>query len=180
MMNISTITLRNLPPLFKAFAAWTLVILGIGYAHGLLFIMNTTGMSQHGIVERYRGNQQEQPQNTSDSTGATMGEMKFEKSYPEILTIIHTHIIGMGEMFFISGFIFLFCSIVPRGLKKFLLIEPFAAILTTFGGMWLMWRVHPAFAWLLMISSGSMAVIFYITIIYCLIELRLKPVGEEK
>ncbi len=191
-MNLSEISLRNLPPLFKRFAAWTLVILGVGYAHGLVFIYNTTGLTHKGMIERYRGNQPEMSvsgdttnQATSQAGGGDVGsgsgsnnmeDMQFEKSLPEMLTIIHNHIIGMGEMFFISGFIFLFCSIAPKGWKRFLLIEPMAAILTTFGSMWLMWRVHPAFSWLLMLSSGSMAVVFYITIIYSLIELRMKPI----
>lgn len=185
-MNLTNVTLRNLPPLFKKFAAWTLVVLGIGYAHGLLFIYHTTGLKPQGVIERYRGNQpMQQPGDTTTQdagqlsgggdTGGAMQDMQFEKSFPEMLTIIHTHIVGMGELFFISGFIFLFCSSVPKGWKKFLLVEPFIAILTSFGSMWLMWRVHPLFSWLLMLSSGSMAIVFFITIIFSLLELRMKP-----
>ncbi|HZV13581.1 MAG TPA: hypothetical protein VFA55_10230, partial [Candidatus Kapabacteria bacterium] len=148
-----------------------LIVMAIGYAHGLLFVYHTTGITPHGVEERYRGNQQQMQQNADPP----QEEMKFEKSLPEMLNIIHTHIISMGTMFFITSIIFAFCSLVSGAWKKFLLVEPFIAILTSFGSMWLMWKVNPLFSWLLMLSSGSMAVVFYITIYYSFRELMMKP-----
>jgi hypothetical protein len=171
-MDLNTITLRTLPPTLKTLARWALIVMAIGYAHGLLFVYHTTGVTPHGVEERYRGNQQQMQQNADAGNGE---EMKFEKSLPEMLNIIHTHIISMGTMFCITSIVFAFCSIVSGRWKKFLLIEPFIAILTSFGSMWLMWKVNPIFSWLLMLSSGSMAVIFYITIYYSLRELMMKP-----
>jgi hypothetical protein len=38
--------------------------------------------------------------------------------------------------------------------------------------MWLMWSVHPAFAWLLVVSSSTMAAAFYAQVFYILRDLR--------
>lgn len=165
------ITLRTLPPQLKQLARWLLVVLALGYAHGLVFVFVTTGITPRGAEERYRGNQAVIQQ---QSETAPMTEMKFEKSLSEILNIIHTHMIGMATMFAFSSVVFVFCSTVTGFWKKFLLIEPFIAIMTSFGSMWLMWKVHPSFSYLLLLSSGSMAVVFFITVALSLRELMMK------
>lgn len=173
-MTLNDITLRTLPPQLKRLATWVLLVLAIGYAHGLVFVNYTTGLTPRGIAERYRGNQ---AATVVQDEAAPAPEMKFEKTLAEILNIIHTHVIGMGSMFAISSLIFAFTSTVRGRWKRFLLIEPFVAIMTSFASMWLMWRVHPAFSWLLAISSGSMAVVFFVTVFISLRELRMK--GEN-
>ena len=169
MMN--NITLRSLPPPVKQLARWLLVVLALGYAHGLVFVFVTTGVTPRGAEERYRGNQST-IQQQSDS--APMTEMKFEKSLSEVLNIVHTHMIGMATMFAFSSIVFVFCSTVTGLWKRFLLIEPFIAIVTSFAAMWLMWNVHPSFSLLLMFSSGSMAAVFFITVALSLRELMMK------
>jgi hypothetical protein len=104
-----------------------------------------------------------------DSTSQAMGtpapadepEMKFEKSLPEMLNITHTHILAMTSFLAIAAAIFALSSRPSSRLKSFLIVEPFVAILTSFAAMWLMRYVHPAFSYLLMLSSGSFALCFY-------------------
>ncbi len=164
-MNWTTMTLRTMPSPWRQMALWVLVVVTVGYTHGLVYVMFTSGGTRTGLEERYRGNQQQVTSDTQPS------EMKFAKSTGEIFSIIHTHILGMASMFLYSSIVFSFCSLVRGRLKRFLLFEPFAAILTSVGAMWLMWGVHPSFSYLLILSSGSMAVVFYITVALSLWEL---------
>jgi hypothetical protein len=154
-----------MPAPWRQIALWLLVVVTVGYTHGLAYVAFTSGGTHTGLEDRYRGNQSMQSPDTQPS------EMKFAKSTSEVFSIIHTHILGMSSMFLYSSIVFSFCSLVGGRWKKFLLFEPFFAILTTFAAMWLMWGVHPAFSWLLILSSGSMAVIFYVTVALSLWEL---------
>ena len=176
-MSLNDITLRSLPPQIKRLTRWLLIVLAVGYTHGMVFVYVTTGVSPKGIEDRYRGNQAQVQQ---QADGAPVIEMKFEKSLSEILNIIHTHTISMAMLFAFTSLIFALTSTVRGGLKRFLLVEPFIAILTSFGSMWLMWKVHPAFSWLLMLSSGSMAVVFYVTVALSLRELMMKPADTAR
>lgn len=171
-MNLNEITLGTLPKHLKQLAMWLLLVLAFGYSQGLAFVYFTTGVTPHGVEDRYRGNQT--PQQQQQVEGAAPTEMKFEKSPAEMLNIVHTHVIGMCTMFAISSVIFAFSTSCTGFWKKFLLLEPFIAILTSFVSMWLMWKVNPAFSWLLTLSSGSMAVVFYITVVISLRELMRK------
>src|ERR1035437_10209114 len=118
-MNLNEITLGTLPKHLKQLAMWLLLVLAFGYSQGLAFVYFTTGISPHGVEERYRGNQTQQ----TDSAAPT--EMKFEKSPAEMLNIVHTHVIGMCTMFAISSVIFAFSTSCTGFWKKFLLLEPF-------------------------------------------------------
>src|SRR5947199_625628 len=94
-------TLSTLPRHFRQIALWLVITLTIGYTTGLIFAFNTTMLTPRGVRERYRGNQ-------ADSAAVTVGasqnaapeqEMKFEKSYPEMLNLTHTHVLGMATFF---------------------------------------------------------------------------------
>jgi hypothetical protein len=98
-------------------------------------------------------------------------EMKFEKSLPEMLNITHTHILAMTSFLVLTAAIFALSSRASGRMKSFLIVEPFVAILTSFVAMWLMRYVHPAFSYLLMLSSGSFGICFYVMMGYSFIEL---------
>ncbi len=47
--------LRNLPKEARLFAVLIMTVLGIGYAHALAYVYQTTRIVPKGIEERYRG-----------------------------------------------------------------------------------------------------------------------------
>jgi hypothetical protein len=153
---------RQLPPLFRALALWATVIQVVGYTTGLVFIHHTTGMTPPGVAEQYRGN---------DSTAVSDAAMKFPKSYPEMLNITHTHLLSMAVIFIISGLTLAMCQRPSLRWRKVLIVEPFVALLVSFTSMWLMRYVDARFAWLLTLSSGLMALTFYVQSFFVLREL---------
>lgn len=164
-MNLPT--LATLPPHLRLIAFWIVVTLTVGYSTGLLFVFHTTHFTPHGAVQRYRGNQTP----TGEAASADDQEMTFEKSYPEMLNITHTHILSMASFFAMAAVVFAFTTTTSPRVKTFLIAEPFVAILVSFSCLWLMRYVHPAFSWLLGLSSGTMALCFYAMMIISLAEL---------
>ena len=101
-----------------------LVVLSIGFFTGIRFVSETDSTSPEGLVEHYNGNEQDED----------VMVMKFKKSAQEMLTIVHTHILSMSMLFFLTGFLLAQTSIHQR-LKLFFIIEPFISILLTFGAI---------------------------------------------
>jgi hypothetical protein len=87
--------------------------------------------------------------------------MQFPKSYAEMLTITHTHLLSMAAIFVFSGVALALCERPSERWRAFLVAEPFAALLVSFTAMWLMRYVDGRFSWLLTLSSGIMALTFY-------------------
>jgi hypothetical protein len=145
-MNSSTPELlwRDVPAPIRSLARWLTIVQVVGYTTALLFVLHTTKMVPAGITERYRG---------SDTT-AVEGEMQFAKSYAEMLTLTHTHILSMAVIFAFSGLGVALCSRLSPRLRRFLIIEPFVALLVSFSSLWLVRYVDPRFSWLLELSSS--------------------------
>lgn len=171
--------LDTLPHHLRMVARWFLVVLAVGYSTGLVFVFHTTRMTPVGMQERYRGNQPEDsaaaaampPAADSSATVAEQPEMKFEKSYEEMLNITHTHMLAMVSFLIPAACIFAGTRRPSRRLKSLLIAEPFIALLVSFAAMWLMRYVHPAFSYLLAASSGSFALALYAMIILSFREL---------
>lgn len=159
-------TWRQAPPTLRALGLWVTLVQLVGYSTGLLYVRHTTGMTPPGISEQYRG---------SDTTAVTEAAMKFPKSYAEMLNITHTHLLGMLVIFVLSGAALALCERPSERWRRFLIIEPFAALLVSFSAMWLMRYVDPRFSWLLMLSSGIMAITFYVQSFWVLRELLRAP-----
>ena len=155
-------TWRQTPRTLRALGLWVTLVQVVGYTTGLLFVHHTTGMTPPGVSEQYRG---------SDSTAVTDAAMKFPKSYPEMLNITHTHLLGMLVIFVLSGAALALCERPSERWRQLLIVEPFVALLTSFSAMWLMRYVHPAFSWLLTLSSGLMALTFYVQSAFVVREL---------
>lgn len=155
-------TWRHAPPTLRALGLWVTLVQLVGYTTGLLYVRHTTGMTPPGVSEQYRG---------SDSTAVTEAAMKFPKSYAEMLNITHTHMLGMLVIFVLSGAALALCERPSERWRRLLIIEPFAALLVSFSAMWLMRYVDPAFSWLLTLSSGLMALTFYVQSFFVLREL---------
>jgi formate hydrogenlyase subunit 3/multisubunit Na+/H+ antiporter MnhD subunit len=129
---------------------WATVVLGIGYGTSLVFVWHTTRLSPAGIADHYRGSE------------STQGAMEFPKSLAEMLTIVHTHLLTMALLFLVSGMGIALTERVTERWKVFLCVEPFVALLVSFGSMWLMRYLDPRFAILLALSSALMAFTFFL------------------
>jgi hypothetical protein len=159
------ITWSSLPEPVRAVGRWITIVQLVGYTTSLLFVHHTTGMTPAGVAGRYRG---------ADSA-ATDAAMQFPKSYAEMLTVTHTHLFSMAAIFVFSGLALALCSRPGERWRRLLVVEPFVAILVSFSAMWLMRYVDARFSWLLGLSSGIMAVTFYVQSFYVLRELTTAP-----
>lgn len=156
---------RALPSSARALGRWVALVQLVGYTTSLVYVWHTTRMTPRGIADHYRGAE------------SADGAMQFPKSFAEMLTITHTHLLAMAVIFVISGVSLLFCERVSERWKRILVVEPFVALLVSFSSMWLMRYVHPYFGVLLALSSGLMAVTFYLqtTLIFRELGWRDRP-----
>ena len=130
------VRLRTLPRHLRApIVAFVLVGL-VGYAAGLAFVSYNTGMQPGGISDHYHGNEE---------------ELQFGKSAAEMLNIVHSHLLGMGVLFFALSILFTMTDSAPRW-KSFWATETILSLLTTFGSLWLIaigqrwavWIIYPS------------------------------------
>jgi hypothetical protein len=150
---------RTLPPVFRAMARWIMMVLLVGYSSSLVFVWWTTRLLPSGIVDHYLGSE----------TGTDA--MQFPKSFAEMLTITHTHLLTMAMLFVLSGIMLGLSERVSSRWKLILCVEPFVALLISFTAMWLMRYADPRFAILLALSSMLMALTFYLQSFLVLREL---------
>ncbi|MBA2628330.1 MAG: hypothetical protein H0U85_09975 [Gemmatimonadales bacterium] len=159
-------TWRTLPGELRTLAGMLTVVQMVGYAVALVEVTFTTHLTPSGISARYRGS----------DPNATEGAMQFGKSLAEMLTSTHTHLLSMSVIFALSGACLAFCSAPPPRVRRFLVAEPFVALLVSFSAMWLMRYADPRFAWLLVASSALMAITFYVQSFFILRDLaRAEP-----
>ena len=153
---------RQLSPTLRSLGLSITLVQLVGYTTSLLFIHHTTGMTPQGVSVQYRG---------SDSTAVAEAAMKFPKSYAEMLTITHTHLLSMAAIFVFSGLALALCERPAERWRRLLIVEPFAALLVSFACMWLLRYADPRFSWLLTLSSALMALTFYVQSYFVLREL---------
>src|SRR3989475_10850664 len=77
---------RVVPAPLRTLARWITIVQLVGYTTSLGFVWHTTPLTPPGIQARYRG------ANPDASTAA----MQFSKSFAEMLTITHTHLLSMA------------------------------------------------------------------------------------
>jgi hypothetical protein len=152
---------ESVPAPVRTLARWITIVQLVGYTTSLVFIHHTTGMTPSGVATRYRGVDAD----TSDAA------MQFPKSFAEMLTITHTHLLSMAVIFVISGLALALCTRPEERWRRLLIAEPFVALLVSFSAMWLMRYVDARFSWLLALSSGIMAATFYVQSFFILREL---------
>jgi hypothetical protein len=157
----------KVPAPFRSLARWITIVQLVGYTTSLLFIHHTTGMTPVGVATRYRGADAE----------ASDAAMQFPKSFAEMLTITHTHLLSMAVIFVISGLALGLCTRPEERWRRLLIAEPFVALLVSFSAMWLMRYVDARFSWLLALSSGIMAATFYVQSFFILRELMPRTPG---
>ena len=145
-------TWKDVPAPFRTLGRWIAIVQLVGYTTSLVFVWHTTRLVPAGVAARYRGANPE----------VTEGAMQFPKSFAEMLTITHTHLLSMAVIFVLTGLGVALCASVSERWKRFLIVEPFCALLVSFSAMWLMRYVAPGFSWLLEASSFLLAVTFYV------------------
>ncbi len=155
-----TFRLREADSILKLFITVFLCVLTVGYAIGLFFVDHTTAATPTGIEEQFLG---------SEHTA----EMKYEKSAGEMFLFLHNHLLSLSLVFFCLGSIFYCSTIVSPGWKTFLLVEPFVALLTTFGGIALVRFAAPWMSWLVLVSGISLFVCYAAMVALILAELWL-------
>jgi hypothetical protein len=161
MSDLAPLSWDRFPPTVRTLARWLTIVQAVGYSVSLVFVFHTTQMTPAGAAARYRG---------SDPAAAESA-MQFPKSFAEMLTNTHTHLLAMAAIFAFSGLCLAFCRRPSERIRQWLIAEPFVAVLTSFGAMWLMRYADPRFAWLLVASSTTMAATFYIQAFFILREL---------
>ncbi len=99
----------------KAFLSVFLIVLSIGVLFGLAFLFETTSFNKSVAAERLIETENDFEEDFGiDETNT--------KSKGELLMTTHNHIIGFSFIFFFTGGIFYFNSIVKGFWKVFLLI----------------------------------------------------------
>ena len=151
------------PKELKLLIAAFIVVLSVGFYTGLLFVGETSGVEPNGIEEQYLGNDADEDAQV----------MKFKKSEREMLTIIHTHILSMSFIFFLLGMILLTTNLNKK-LKTFLLIEPFASVMLTFGGLYLLWMGLSWMRYIVIFSGILMTMTFIISTTIIFLQLCKK------
>jgi hypothetical protein len=146
------LTWGTLPPAIRTLARWITIVQLVGYTTSLVFVWHTTKLVPTGIAGHYRGADPE----------ASAAAMEFPKSFSEMLTITHTHLLSMAVIFVLTGLGVALCSRPSERWKRLLIAESFGALLVSFTAMWLMRYADPRFSWLLEASSSILAVTFYV------------------
>jgi hypothetical protein len=159
------VTWGEAPPLLRTLARWVSIVQAVGYTVSVVFVYHTTRITPAGAVTRYRGADPA----AAESAGAAM---QFPKPLGELLLSTHTHVLTIALMFAVSGLCFALCSWPSERWRRALIVEPFVAIVVSFGAIWLMRYTDPRFVWLLFVSSSVMAVTFYFQTAVVLWELR--------
>lgn len=155
--------IHQLPKSAKLLVVFFILTLSFGYFVGLRFVNENTNSTVDGIEEHYLGNE----------TDEEAEVMKFKKAEKEIITTVHNHVTSMSLIFLTLGVILLLTSI-PKGLKKFLIVEPFISILLTFGGIWLLWSGVLWFKYVIIFSGTLLTLTFTTSVMLILLQLFKK------
>lgn len=157
------IRLHKLPKTLKNTLSVFLLVLAFGYISGVDLLKHTTDFKSKGVEQNVLGNEMDE----------YADELHFKMSERELHGIIHSHVITLGMLFGMLSIMFFFTS-YSEGLKSFLMIEPLVSLITTFGGLWLLWSGMVWMKYIVMISGILMHLSFVFLIVLPLKELVFK------
>ena len=144
--------LSQLPKDFRILVCCFVIVLNIGFFTGFNFVRVSTSLSTSGIEENYLGNEEDEDAEI----------MRFKKSEKEILTLIHNHILSLSLVFFVLAVLLYMTNVSPM-LKTFLLFEPFASLVLTFGGIYIMWLGVIWFKYIIIVAGLAMVLSLCLT-----------------
>jgi len=160
--------LFELDKTLKNFLIAVLFTLTTGLITGLIYLNYTTKYTPDGAAQRFNGT------DIKEVAVAFDIPENYPKPISEMLITTHNHILGFSFIFFITGLIFYFNSIIGGFWKSFFLIEPLISIVVTFGSIWLMRFVHEDFVFITILSSTILYLSFFIMACCSVYELRFK------
>ena len=159
-MNVQ---LHNLPKSLKNTLVVFLIALAFGYFSGVDILKHTTDFNSKGVEENVLGNEMDE----------NAEQLHFKMSERELHGIIHSHVITLG-MLFVMLSVLLFFTSYNLGIKSFLMIEPMVSLITTFGGLWLLWKGTIWIKYIVMLSGILMHLSFMLIVFLLLKELLFK------
>ncbi len=154
----------------KNFLIAILFVLTTGLGTGLIYLSYTTNYTPEGTTQRFNGSTELDVEDDFDIPE------NYPKPISEMLITTHNHILGFSFIFFITGLIFYFNSIINGFWKSFLLIEPTISIVITFGSIWLIRFVHEDFVYLTIFSSAILYISFFFMASISVYELKFKKI----
>jgi len=161
---MNEIKLNQLDVGLRWFLTIFLLVLATGVTVGLVYVSTTTDINPQGAVEHYAGSKVDDFDIPD----------KYPKSLDSMLLTTHTHIIAFAIIFVLLGGLFYYNSILSGTWKNMLMIEPLLATLVTFGSIWGIRFIHPAFSYLTILSGSLMYISFYIMIVILVYDLIFK------
>jgi len=156
-------SIHSFPKELKLLILVFLAVLSIGFFLGVSFVNETTNANPNGIETQYLGNE-----NVEDAP-----VMKFKKSEREVLTLVHNHMLSLSIIFFIIA-ILVSTTSINKKFKLFLMLEPFASILLTFGGIYILWSGVLWFKYIIILSGALMTFTFTASVIVIATQLLQK------
>lgn len=156
-------SIHTFPKEIKLVIVSFLIVLSIGFFMGISFVNETTDANPEGVETHYLGNE--------DIEDAPV--MKFKKSEREILTLVHNHMLSLSVIFFMLALIVSTTSINKK-FKTFLMVEPFASIIFTFGGIYILWSGVLWFKYIIILSGILMTFTFTASVLIILKQLFQK------
>ena len=150
-----------------------LIVMTIGVSIGLIYLANTSEWKASGIQEHYQGS-------STDSMDEFDIPDKFPKTINALLLTTHNHVITFSIIFLLLGLIFSMNTLITGKVKLFLLIEPFASIILTFGGIWGLRFAHDYFLYVIILSAILMYFCFYFMVAVCIYQLINHEISSDK
>jgi len=99
-------------------------------------------------------------------------------SITALARVSHIHLFGIAFIFMFVGFIFSLAAGVPKPLKVFVISMPYIFLLIDISAWWLT-KLHPNFAWFVMIGGGAMALSFAFMWLVSMYEMWILPLIRE-
>ncbi|RPI65374.1 MAG: hypothetical protein EHM44_00725 [Ignavibacteriales bacterium] len=153
----------------KQFLFTFIITLSFGVLIGLSYLYYTTNYIPSTAIERINGSEI----NSSD-------EFNIPEQYPkpvsELLITTHNHIIAFSFIFFFTGGIFYYNSIIVGRIKQLMIIEPFISTIISFSSIWGMRYIHPGFVYVTAISSSLIYISFFMMVSIIIYELKFKKI----
>ena len=153
--------------MWKLFLTIFLIVLSIGVMFGLVFLFHTTSFDKDATSERLI----ESEQLIEEDFG--INESKA-KSTSELLMTTHNHILGFTFIFFFTGGIFYFNSLVNVFWKTLLITEPLISTVLSFGSLWLVRFFGSDWIYLTILSSVLLYSAFFIMVVISIYDLNRK------
>lgn len=95
-------------------------------------------------------------------------------SIASLARVSHIHLFGIAFIFMFVGLIFSLAAGVPKALKVTVISMPYIFLLVDISAWWLT-KLHPNFAWFVIIAGGAMALSFAFMWIVSMYEMWILP-----